>query len=246
MMDLRKIGFTEYENKVYTTLLKHGPLKGAQASKHSRVPHSKTYQALESLRKKGFVRESGMRPKIFSPVNPEKAIKSYIKKRSGELEETAAGLIPTLAGLTKGVEPSVSEKVQVVSGYKAMWKMVEDFYHRAEKYVKVMSTYEVAHYDSEAATRAAVGRGVKVKRLATKRLPDDVKKMQKHKRLGAEVRFFPVQEIRLGIMDGVESWFMIVNPRNLEDRVSIHIESREMTKALEHYFDVIWRKAEEI
>ena len=89
-----------------------------------------------------------------------------------------------------------------------------------------------------------IGRGIKIYMLATKKNEDNIKLIRKIKKLGVEVRYFPVKEIRLAIKDGIESYQMIVNPKNMLDRVSIVIESNELTKALEHYFDYLWKKAE--
>jgi hypothetical protein len=44
----------------------------------------------------------------------------------------------------------------------------------------------------------------------------------------------------------VEANQMIVNPRNLEDRILVNVRSIELVKALEQYFDTIWEKSESI
>ena len=74
---LKQLGLTEYEIKVYLTLLKEGPKKGGEISKLSKVPHGKTYESLESLEKRGFVSVFPVKPKVFSPVKPELAIKNF-------------------------------------------------------------------------------------------------------------------------------------------------------------------------
>lgn len=38
----------------------------------------------------------------------------------------------------------------------------------------------------------------------------------------------------------------IVNPENSQDRIAIFIESKELSRAFEHYFDNIWEKAKYI
>lgn len=91
--------------------------------------------------------------------------------------------------------------------------------------------------------RKCIERDVKISMLATKKDEENIKLIRKIKKLGVDVRYYPVQEIRLAIKDGIESYQMIVNPKNLLDRVSIVIESSELTKALEHYFDYVWKKA---
>ncbi|MCZ7670869.1 MAG: helix-turn-helix domain-containing protein [Chloroflexi bacterium] len=57
MIDLRtalnKIGFTEYEAKVYLALLREHPATGYQLSKESGVPRSMVYEALKRLHNRG-------------------------------------------------------------------------------------------------------------------------------------------------------------------------------------------------
>lgn len=68
---LRKIGLTEYETKVYLTLLnKH--LDGAtRLSKESQVPRTKIYSVLESLEKKSWIKVYSGYPLLFRPNHPK-------------------------------------------------------------------------------------------------------------------------------------------------------------------------------
>ena len=113
-------------------------------------------------------------------------------------------------------------------------------------YVKIMFTYELLPLSTIKLQDEALKRGVKIRHLATKKTAEGLRLMKDAIRRGIEVRYYPVQELRLLIKDGNESAQQIVNPKNLMDRTTIVIESKELTKALEGYFDSIWEKAEEI
>ena len=58
--------------------------------------------------------------------------------------------------------------------------------------------------------------------------------------------YFPVDELRIMIVDGIKCHINVVNPKDFMDRTFIEIESKELTKALEHYFDTVWEKAKVI
>ncbi len=107
-----------------------------------------------------------------------------------------------------------------------------------------MITFEYLPAAVEREIKKSIERGVNIKMLATLKNKETIKIMRRIKKRGVEVKYYPIKEIRFAIKDGVESYQMIVNPKNLLDRVSIVIESIELTKALEHYFDYLWRKAE--
>src|ERR1041385_197872 len=52
---LQRIGFTQYEARVYLTLARAGALNGNEISLASEVPSSKTYETLRKLMQKGAV-----------------------------------------------------------------------------------------------------------------------------------------------------------------------------------------------
>ncbi len=69
--DLTRIGFTEYEAKVYLALLRESPATGYQISKKSGVPRSMVYEALGRLHARGAVLESiEERATLYRPVDP--------------------------------------------------------------------------------------------------------------------------------------------------------------------------------
>ena len=55
---MKKYNFTEYETKVYITLLEIGKSTGYEISKRSTVPRSKVYITLETLLKKGLIQKT--------------------------------------------------------------------------------------------------------------------------------------------------------------------------------------------
>lgn len=65
MSELKFAGLTEYESKIYLSLLESGPSTGGKIAKRSRVPHGKTYESLGSLADKGFVTSVPLKPKVF-------------------------------------------------------------------------------------------------------------------------------------------------------------------------------------
>ena len=61
---------------------------------------------------------------------------------------------------------------------------------------------------------------------------------------GIKVRYYPVQEIRIFIKDKKESNIQVINKNDFLNRTNILIQSEELSKALTHYFNKIWEKAE--
>lgn len=58
---LKRLGFTEYEAKVYATLIRHPLGNGYEISRHSGVPRAKVYEVLEGMVASGTVlQETGL------------------------------------------------------------------------------------------------------------------------------------------------------------------------------------------
>lgn len=75
--ELKKIGFTEYEAKLYLLLLQKGELNGYQAAKCSEIPKANAYSALNSLTEKGYayrIEEGSTRfiPRKFTEIASNK------------------------------------------------------------------------------------------------------------------------------------------------------------------------------
>ncbi len=89
LSNLKELGFTEYEGKVYMTLINDHPLSAYNISKNSGVPHSRVYDITRRLIKKGYVTSKGTNPELFSPISPEELISRLRRdnsKRTSELQ----------------------------------------------------------------------------------------------------------------------------------------------------------------
>lgn len=74
VQDLMLAGFTEYEAKVYLSLLANHPVSAYSISQNSGVPHSRVYDISRRLIKKGYAVSSGSNPEVFSPLSPEELV----------------------------------------------------------------------------------------------------------------------------------------------------------------------------
>jgi len=241
---LKELGLTEYEIKVYLTLLNEGSKKGGEISKISKVPHGKTYESLESLEKKGFVSVFPVKPKLFAAVKPEIAVKNYSNIKISSIKKLEEDLIKNLRAVKKPTSVSkVTDKFTMIQGFKRERELSKHTYDISKKYVKNMSTYEFISSHSRAEARK---RGIKISQIATKITNNLKKNAIEESEEGVDVKYYPLEELRLKIIDGDKSVMTIVNPENPKDRVALFIDSKELSEAFEHYFDKIWKKSKKI
>src|SRR6266545_7577585 len=103
---LQQIGLNAYEARSYLVLLGHSRFKALELAARAHVPRQKIYEVLDSLVEKGFAQVVQEKTKLFSAVEPDLAIPSYLSRRRQLLEHeltdqgrVAAGLMDDLKSL---------------------------------------------------------------------------------------------------------------------------------------------------
>jgi sugar-specific transcriptional regulator TrmB len=67
------MGLNAYEIDAYIVLLEGGQMTAMEISREASVPYSKTYEVLNSLKEKGWIKSSESRPFKYYPVPPVEA-----------------------------------------------------------------------------------------------------------------------------------------------------------------------------
>jgi HTH-type transcriptional regulator, sugar sensing transcriptional regulator len=77
---LHEMGLNAYEIDTYLALLDCGQLTAMDVSRQAKVPYSKIYEVLNSLKEKGWIKSSETRPFKYTPMSPLEAA-AYTKQR---------------------------------------------------------------------------------------------------------------------------------------------------------------------
>ena len=77
---LRDFGLNSYESKLWVALLSKGISTAGELSDVANVPRSRSYDVLESLRKKGFIIAKKGKPLKYCAIPPEEVIKNTKQK----------------------------------------------------------------------------------------------------------------------------------------------------------------------
>jgi Cd2+/Zn2+-exporting ATPase len=130
--DLTQIGFTEYEAKVYTTLLETSPATGYRISKQSGVPRSMVYETLRRLHGRGVVLENiEGRATLYRPLPPEVLLDQYV----GDHQRLIAVL---RTGLQERYSAQKMEGAWSISGHSAVLAYAEQLIREAEEEVSLV------------------------------------------------------------------------------------------------------------
>src|SRR3989442_11884608 len=85
---LQQLGLNAYESRSYLVLLGHPKFKALELAARAHVPRQKIYEVLDSLVEKGFAQVVQEKTKLFSAVEPNLAIPSYMcRKRQSLVQE---------------------------------------------------------------------------------------------------------------------------------------------------------------
>ncbi|MFA5796626.1 MAG: helix-turn-helix domain-containing protein [Candidatus Woesearchaeota archaeon] len=243
-IDFRNVGLSPYESKCYETLIINGSLNATKLCKLSGVPQGKIYLVTETLQTKGFITVLPSIPKMFKAISPEITIKRYVNEKVSALQTVESQMMKELRSLVHTSSDEIDQKIQIFRGRKNAFGIIHHLMCEAKKSIDLMFTFELMLPETRRLLNEAKQRKVRVRIIGTKRVNE--KLIKEIVGDGFDIRFYPVQELRIVIKDGIECVEQIVNSRNLLDRTAIHIESRELSQALKSYFDKIWRKAEKI
>ena len=86
--ELKQIGLNLYERKLWAALLSRGTSTAGELSSLAKVPHSRTYDVLESLAEKGFVMIQSSKPLKYVVIAPSEALERSKKKLKEKLNVT--------------------------------------------------------------------------------------------------------------------------------------------------------------
>ena len=94
---LKQIGLNLYERKLWVSLLSRGTSTAGELSSLAKVPHSRTYDVLESLAEKGFVMVQTTKPLKYVAIPPMEAL-DRAKKKISEDADVSTNRISQMQG----------------------------------------------------------------------------------------------------------------------------------------------------
>lgn len=249
---LKQVGLNQYEAKVYTALLSKGSCSAGEISESTDVPRSRVYDVLISLEKKGFAIIQMGKPVKYLPVTPKDVITrlktQYKKEYEKDLEklqklegEIMSVLVP-LHNKVAGVEPNEPSLVRGENIPKHMEQMISE----AKKSICKVTTGNGFIRISEKHTAHlanAKKRGVKIKFLAS--LAEEHKPKAKELKELSQIKHLKGIKGRFLVKDGNEALLMM-SPEHSDQDMGIWVKSPYLAESLQHIFDHLWAKGEEI
>lgn len=129
---LKDLGLTEYETKAYVGLVSSGPCTAGDLSDISGVPHSRIYDVLSKLEKKGWIDSQSGRPSRYRAKPPSEVMrlvrmkqKEKFKKASETIEKELEPLYEEKGELEKPEVWTIRGKKEIIERIKRMFMKSE-------------------------------------------------------------------------------------------------------------------------
>src|SRR5579884_918908 len=106
---LQQLGLNAYESRSYLVLLGHPRFKALELAARAHVPRQKIYEVLDSLVEKGFAQVIQERTKLFSAVQPDHAVPSYLERRARALQMELADEAKAAQGMVEELMTAYAE-----------------------------------------------------------------------------------------------------------------------------------------
>jgi sugar-specific transcriptional regulator TrmB len=154
LQDFKRLGFTEYEAKVYMQLLTDSPATAYEIAKASGVPRPNTYNALQSLTKRGTVQPISENPARYVAAPPDRHLMNIGR-------QTMAICDNLVRDLTNLKAPDDDPYVWNVQGELATHRKINALINESRTSIRIKAADDVLRIHSEV-LRAAAERGVAI------------------------------------------------------------------------------------
>ena len=145
----RHLGLSEYEARVYVSLVTEGSSEARRLSMRCGVPRTKVYATLKKLMERGLVFELPGEPRKFAPASPAEAFGKYLSYSKEEASDRVISLVESDSVVSSleevykekqlSVEPQ-KEEIWIVQGWSEILGKMREALSRAKKSVVVVTT----------------------------------------------------------------------------------------------------------
>ncbi|MHA1220216.1 MAG: TrmB family transcriptional regulator [Candidatus Heimdallarchaeota archaeon] len=133
--ELKKLGFNEYQAKIYTALVGLGVATASEISQSSGVPPNKVYSVIDSLKKRGLVlaQESDTSTNRYRPRSPDSVIKELRNEYEAAFQKTENKLFALYERSKKSFIP----EMWILRGSQAVFSKIKEMVMDANQDVSI-------------------------------------------------------------------------------------------------------------
>ncbi|MBI2635070.1 MAG: hypothetical protein HYW79_00820 [Parcubacteria group bacterium] len=147
--EIKKLGLSNKEAKVYVAILKLGQAPAAEITVHSGINRATTYIVLEELKRKGLVSTFIKGKKTYFAIEPPERLKNLFEIEDRRIKESFSGLKNILPDLNKLYESRGKHpKIRLFEGKEGIDSLREDILKTKTKFLYQLLPLDVAQAPS--------------------------------------------------------------------------------------------------
>lgn len=249
MEDLKKLGLSPYETKIYVALLRHGRMPAREIAEKSAVPPTAVYPNLKKLVQKNLIQQFSGEIAFFETIEPNIAIPSFIQQRKNSLEEMEKKLVQQALHLTQDKQVMKAPEVLSVSvGREASSSIYFDTLKRTTKTYYILGwTFRTAgaKFAKLQQLIEAKNKGIDIRIIVTGNDEKEWPILREYLKQEIKLRYYPLNNFSLLVVDGKECKITLKNPEYYQ-KFNLHIKDPSLSQAMGSYFLGIWEKSESL
>ncbi|HLC71876.1 MAG TPA: helix-turn-helix domain-containing protein [Candidatus Nanoarchaeia archaeon] len=247
--ELRSLGLTSYETKIYRCLLEYGKLNARGIAQHSGVPPTAVYPNLKTLVERGLIQQLHGEVSLFQALAPSLALPSFVereKKKLTALQETIVEQGEKLLQSKQIIKErevlhlSYGKEFSSAIYFDALERVQKTFYILGWLFLKVGNKYEFLQK-----FKKALRRGVDIRILLTGPPDKNWELLKTYQEAGIKTRYLPLNNFSILVVDGKECKITLKD-RKLPEKINLHILDESLARAMHTYYLDQWDKAEEL
>jgi sugar-specific transcriptional regulator TrmB len=134
---LREIGLNTYEIDAYFALLESGQMTAMEISKKAKVPYSKIYEVLNSLKEKGWIKSTESRPYKYYPLPPMEALATTKIRLEDKYKSWEKAIATEMQPLYEKRELVERPDILILHGQHAVMAKLEETLRKATKEIMI-------------------------------------------------------------------------------------------------------------
>lgn len=252
---LKHLGLTEYEAKVYVTLLGRNSFIASELAQNSGVPRAKVYGILDDLIARGLAVYKPGKIKKYSATHPERSLQrlvSEMENRTSQVKELIGKLKLKYAEGQKEVDPLeyieiLKERSQIAQKFRELEGKAKHEILVLVKPPYALGPPEVNVQEIEALKRGVQGKGIYEIGEWTANY-EIFKNILKYRKIGEEVRFIQKVPMKLAIFDAKTVMLDFDDPIETDEETftTLVISHSHFGTLMKAAFYALWSKAKEM
>ncbi|MBL7053177.1 MAG: MarR family transcriptional regulator [Candidatus Portnoybacteria bacterium] len=141
-LELRKLGLSEKEAKVYLTALELGYTSVQKIAQHAKISRPTTYEIIKSLKEKGLITKSKDKQKNYFIAESPDNLLGILRKQKKEIEEKEREFIRIIAALRSKFSLDNQKEIKTYQDEKGLEILLDDLLTTSSKKIYVLVNNE--------------------------------------------------------------------------------------------------------